>query len=287
MRSASRDSRVAMVGASSLLGKEILNVLKERGFPASQVSELSAEGGAPEIPILDVEEKPLPLVKGESLEEDEYDFVFIASRAQSAEGKRWFHEHFEESAEAPAAGKGRTGRWVIDAAGCAPPSMKGWALSIPSLDPRQDNLVRAASEGSRFFASPHAAAIVISHLLLRLAASLSVQRAVVEVFNPASELGPEAIDELQKQTVSLLSFQQLPQDFFGVQTAFNMIPRLGGKGRENFLDLEERIRQEVKQILAGQAPAVRLVQSPAFYSLAFSFYVETAHGLTAAKVEQA
>lgn len=287
MRSASRDSRVAMVGASSLLGKEILNVLKERGFPASQVSELSAEGGAPEIPILDVDEEPLPLVQDESREVGEYDFIFLASRAQSAEGKRWLHERFEKSAEtAPAGGRG-AGHWVIDAAGCVSTAMKGRALSVPSLDPRQDNLVRAASEGSRLFASPHAAAIVISQLLLRLAASLSVQRAVVEVFNPASELGPEAIDELQKQTVSLLSFQQFSQDFFGAQTAFNMIPRLGGEGRESFLDLEERIRQELKQILTGQAPAVRLVQSPVFYSLAFSLYVETAHGLTAAKVEQA
>lgn len=288
MKSAFEECRVAMLGASSLLGKEILTLFKEKGFPASQVAELSAEGGAPEIPIVDVEEDPLPLVKGESLEPGEYDFVFLASRPDSAEGKRWFAEHFENGAGEPASGNAGSA-WIIDAAGYASPAVKGRALSIPSLDPRQDSLVKATSEGSRFFISPHAATIVISHLALRLAASLAIERAVVQVFNPASELGPEAIEELQKQTLSLLSFQQPPQDFFGAQTAFNVIPRLGGKGRKSFLNLEARIRQELKSFLTGQAPlpSLRLVQSPSFYSLAFSIYAEAAQNLTVAKIEQA
>ncbi|HLI29666.1 MAG TPA: hypothetical protein VKV79_01040, partial [Terriglobia bacterium] len=59
-----RDTRVAMTGAGTLLGKEILSVLKERNFPTSRVIELESGEELPGIPILDLEDEALPVLGG-------------------------------------------------------------------------------------------------------------------------------------------------------------------------------------------------------------------------------
>jgi aspartate-semialdehyde dehydrogenase len=151
-------------------------------------------------------------------------------------------------------------------------------LSVPFLE-RIRQLADTAGPplDSRFYASPHPAAIVLSALLLRLAARFPLQSAVALIFFPASEMGSGAIEELQKQTVNLLSFQKIPRNVFGAQLAFNLLAQLGGKHAAELTEIESRIRGQLRQYLGGRVPlpAVRLCQAPVFYSLAFSLYVET------------
>ena len=47
--------RVAVVGASSLLGKELLTVLEERGFPVARLITLGPGEEEPELPIVDLD----------------------------------------------------------------------------------------------------------------------------------------------------------------------------------------------------------------------------------------
>jgi aspartate-semialdehyde dehydrogenase len=119
---------------------------------------------------------------------------------------------------------------------------------------------------------------------LRLAERYPLKSVVVQIFGPASEFGPQAIEELQKQTVSLLSFQRFPQTVFGAQLAFNMLPRLGRSRspRSTLLEAEKRIQRQLRIYLGGKAPlpALRFIQAPVFHSLAFSMYLETAEQAT-------
>ena len=46
--------RVAVIGASSLLGKELLAVLEERNFPVAELVTVSGEPGEPDLPIVDL-----------------------------------------------------------------------------------------------------------------------------------------------------------------------------------------------------------------------------------------
>lgn len=139
-----------------------------------------------------------------------------------------------------------------------------------------------------FHISPHPAAIILSALLLRLAARFTLNAAVAQVIAPASEFGPLAIDELQRQTSGLLSFQKIPQAVFGAQLAFNLLPRIG-HGRSigrtparpgGLAGIDHRIREQIRAYLHNQAlqPALRVLQAPVFHSLACSLYVETAEG---------
>jgi aspartate-semialdehyde dehydrogenase len=124
--------------------------------------------------------------------------------------------------------------------------------------------------------------------LLRLASRVELSTAVAHVFSPVSHLGPRAIEELQKQTVNLLSFQKAPRAVFGAQLAFNLLPQLAGSGSAALDALQTRLCGEIDRYLAGRAPtlALRLLQAPVFYSLAISLYVETAVAINPARAAE-
>ncbi len=275
-----RDTRVAMAGAGTLLGKEILAVLKERSFPASSVVELDSLHEPTEAAVVDLEGNALPVLGGET-EAGPFDFIFVAA-APPASGKKrlWAERLAGPSGSAPP--------FLIDVARALQEPADA-AISIPSLDQSFGSVAAAARRGVRFFVSPHTAVIVLGSLIAPVARRLQLERVIAQIFNPASELGPAAIEELQKQTVNLLSFQQMPREVFDAQLAFNLAPRLGRKARGGFANQEVRIRSELRRILEGRAPvpSVRLIQVPMFYSLALSLYVQAAAPLKAAEVEEA
>jgi aspartate-semialdehyde dehydrogenase len=279
MKSGTGEFRGAVMGASSLLGKELLTVLEDRQFPFSQLLKIEANDAGeaePEPPILDLSEQAYPSISDEEASRADLDFVFLAARP-----RQW------PAVLGHADGSGPSRTVVIDLAGAAGAEpvapARDWLLSIPSL--QGDRLGDWVTGQPPLFRSAHPAVIVISSLLVRLAAHFPLESAVAQVYSPASEIGPSAIEELQKQTVDLLRFQKIPTATFGAQLAFNLLPRLGrarrggsAPYRDALTDLEARIRSELRQYLEGRVPlpAVRLVQAPVFYSLAFSLYVEMA-----------
>src|SRR5208282_975448 len=80
MKTSPQGYRIAVVGASSLLGKELLNVLEEHHFPFSRLLTFSDDQDDLELPILDLSEglKTSPL--DEQVTASELDFAFIAAR---------------------------------------------------------------------------------------------------------------------------------------------------------------------------------------------------------------
>jgi aspartate-semialdehyde dehydrogenase len=291
MNSLDRSYRVAVVGASSLLGKELIATLKERNFPVSQIVRMASEAPDPELPILDLDgtaEDLLPLPQ-EEVKQSELDFAFLASRPRAGGASpAWLRDPGsasrctvidlgDELGESRAEGTGKAGDWV---------------LSAPFLD--REFPAASGPPESRRFVSAHPASIILSVLLLRLSRSVLIEHAVAHVFGPVSEIGPRAIEELQRQTVNLLSFQKIPEAVFGSQLAFNVLPRLGRhrRGTQNYrdelIDLDRHVRSQLRNYLAGRAslPALRVVQAPVFYSLAVSLYLETARAVSSEFVAQ-
>jgi aspartate-semialdehyde dehydrogenase len=261
MKSAGYD--VAVIGASSLLGKELLAVLEERNFPVAEVTTVSGEPGEPDLPIVDLSRGRRAASDYQDEIPTRFDFAFIAAGHQGLAS--WIERAGRERHSSMGA------RAVIDLCSSVSPAATA-PLRIPSAA-AQDS---SAGKGLHLIVAPHAATLIISALLSRLAARFRVRSAVAQIFSPASEMGPRAIDELQKQTVNLLSFQKVPREAFGAQIAFNLLPRLG-TGFEKADALESRVRDELTAYLGGRAPvpAVRLVQVPVFYSTAVSLYAET------------
>ena len=127
----------------------------------------------------------------------------------------------------------------------------------------------------------HPAAIAIALFLRRLEMQDPVRRSVIQVFAPASELGVQGVEELQQQTVSLLSFKQMPKAIFDTQLSFNLLAQYGEEAPQKLEELEMRIERHLATLLAlpgdgdgAPMPSIRLIQAPVFHGYSFSAWVE-------------
>jgi aspartate-semialdehyde dehydrogenase len=127
----------------------------------------------------------------------------------------------------------------------------------------------------------HPAAIALALLLRRLQAHDPIQRSVVQILAPASEHGTAGVEELQQQTVSLLSFKNMPRAVFDTQLGFNMLARYGEEAPTALEESELRIERHLATLLdwAGEGegapmPSLRLIQAPVFHGYSFSAWVE-------------
>jgi aspartate-semialdehyde dehydrogenase len=252
--------RVAIAGASSLLGKELKTCLEESHFPAIDVrlvdeefiaGTLTESGGEPAVI--------------ETVSEDSFEGVRFAFFTGSAEFSR---RHADEAR--------RAGAVVMDLGGgfAGDPNARPW---IPALDLALASPIDSSPrrEAQSLFAVPSApsdAAICISAAL----APAGLDRLAMTILQPVSEYGPDAVEELESQVVKLLSFQPVSQVLFDTQVAFNLVSRYGPETRIKLADARERIAGEARRYLAGRVPvpAIQLIQAPVFYSHAFAAYAQ-------------
>lgn len=127
----------------------------------------------------------------------------------------------------------------------------------------------------------HPAAIALALFLRRLHAGDPIRRSIIHVFAPASEQGAKGVEELQQQTISLLSFKSMPQAVFDTQLSFNMLARYGEEAPVQLLESELRIERHLASLLdlpgdgeGAPMPSLRVVQAPVFHGYSFSAWVE-------------
>ena len=258
--------RVAIVGASSLRGKELKQVLEDRHFPASDIILLdeSVMAGT----LTEAAGEPTFI---RALEEDSFEgarFVFFAGSAADAE-RNW------RAAQ-------RAGATVIDLTGAVAASQDGapsiaWIPSLASVLPLQTALgANGASRPAAYF-SP-ATSVIIACTLAAALAQFQARRVVLLMFPPVSERDQEGIEELENQTASLLSFREAAQPVFDAQVAFNLLARYGEGSKLRLADMRNAIARDAARCLDGRAPvpAIQLVQAPVFYGYAFAAYAEFA-----------
>ncbi len=250
--------RAAIVGAASLKGKEVAEMLNERNFPAVDVRLLDDDEALGQLEAMGDEVTFIQRIHPEQFEH--VDFTFFASN-QDATRKNWKGARDAGSAiidlsvaleEEP--GANVRSPWVERERGQTPP---------PELQPGPCIV-------------PHPMAVTLALLLLRASRAATIRRAIAQIFEPASEHGQKGMDELHQQTLNLLSFQPLPKDVFDVQVAFNMIARYGQKSEPSLDSIEARIPRHYRKIAGDAAPqpSVLLVQAPTFHGYALSLFVE-------------
>jgi aspartate-semialdehyde dehydrogenase len=137
----------------------------------------------------------------------------------------------------------------------------------------------------------HPAATAIAMVLKRLHANYPIARTVVHIFEPASEYGTAGIEELQQQTVNLLSFQPVPKKIFDTQLAYAMLAQLGSEAPVPLNELEDRIERHLASLLERMdgvpMPSLRLIQAPVFHGYSFSFWIEFEEAPSASDIEDA
>jgi aspartate-semialdehyde dehydrogenase len=127
----------------------------------------------------------------------------------------------------------------------------------------------------------HPAAIALALFLRRLQVNDPIARSVIHIYVPASEHGAAGVEELQQQTVSLLSFKSLPKSIFDAQSSFSMLAQYGDEAPVKLEDIELRIERHLATLLdlpgdgaGAPMPSLRVVQAPVFHGYSFSAWVE-------------
>ena len=161
----------------------------------------------------------------------------------------------------------------------------GARLRAPMVEPEDYD---APEEAVQVIAHP--AAIAIALVLGRIHAVHPVRRAVIHVFEPASERGAPGVEELQQQTVGLLSFKGQPKKVFDEQLSFNLLARYGEEAPVPLEAAETRVERHLATLLsladtAVPMPSVRLIQAPVFHGHSFSCWVEFEDNPGVAEVE--
>jgi aspartate-semialdehyde dehydrogenase len=266
--------RVAIVGASSLLGKELKQVLEDRNFPATDVvlldespmaGTLTEAGGEPTFI--------------RALEEDSFEgaqFAFFAGSA--ADGQRNWKA--AQSSKAT----------VIDFTGAVAASGEAAKSSIPSLHWTIDYRPSSEAAGNAAnlpYASPSTPVIIACTLVAGLKA-FDAQRLSVTLFPPVSERGQAGIDELESQSASLLSFHEIEKSVFDTQVAFNLLTGYGEASKPTLAETRTVVARDVAGFVKGRGPvpAIQLVQAPVFYGYAFSAFAELKSPLDPAQIEK-
>lgn len=257
--------RVALQGPASLLGRQLAQSLEESNFPVAQLIELDARGDEPDLPVIDLQARQSEWEPSATAQGCEFTLV-----ASTPAGKDW-------NALRTAWGRGPEEEddrgFVIIA--CDPPTgTPPGELRIPFLDLAVPDDSARAMRG--YFVSPHPGTILLSAILLPLSARFTVRSAVANLFVPASTLGARGVEELQNQSIKLLSFQRFPKTVFDAQLAFNMLPRLGDEAQPTLAAAQTRIQQEIERLLGEYvpSPAIRVLPSPVFHSTTLSLYIE-------------
>ena len=261
--------RIGIVGASSLAGRELADVLAESTLAGATLVLLDDEEAAGQITATGDEAAVI-----QRLDESSYegmDFAFFTGSTAVARAQ-W------QSAR-------KAGASIVDLTH-ALEGETGVPVRGPWIEEALKGKTAGLDLGTHAVVAAHPAAVMLGLVAARLAAKMQVAGVAATVLEPVSEHGQAAMDELHQQTVNLLSFQTLPRDQYDAQIAFNLLPSLGEGAK---VTGRERIAGQYAKLSAGRLPelTVQLVYAPVFHGYTVSALVELAEPATVEEVEAA
>lgn len=123
----------------------------------------------------------------------------------------------------------------------------------------------------------HVAAVMLGIVASRLSAAFGRIHLAATVLEPASQQGSRGLDEMHQQTINLLGFHSLPQEIYDAQVAFNLRVAAGTSAKFDMTKISATIRHHLSAI-AGEsiasAVSFQLVQAPVFHAYTMSIYVQ-------------
>ncbi|HYD17699.1 MAG TPA: aspartate-semialdehyde dehydrogenase [Patescibacteria group bacterium] len=221
--------KVAVVGATGNVGREMLNVLSTREFPVSEVIALaSARSAGSEISF--GEDNTL---KVQNL--DKFNFKGVDIVLSSAGAK--ISENFAPNAT-------KAGAVVIDNTSFFRMD-KDVPLVVPEVNP--DAIKGYKKKG--IIANPNCSTIQMVVALKPLHDLATIKRVVVATYQSVSGAGKEAMDELFNQTKGLYSSDMPKREIFSKQISFNLIPQIDKFMDDGYTKEEWKMVVETKKIL--------------------------------------
>jgi aspartate-semialdehyde dehydrogenase len=237
--------RIAVVGATSLIGEAVIDELGARKFLYSELHALEDErtGG----PTIGDDDKKLTVGNVAAFDFSRTDLVFFCGRAALS-------ERYAEAAAAHA--------WVIDGS-AAFRARADVPLVVCDVNPGA--LRGLGTHG--LIALPGSASVALATALAPLHAVAALTRVEVATYHAVSGSGRGAMEELAGETVAMLSGRKARGRAFGKQIAFNVIPHVDTLEGDGVAREERRLWEETRRVLGAPELAINAtaVRVPVFF----------------------
>src|SRR5688572_27021846 len=220
--------KIAVVGATGNVGREMFEILAERGFPADEVVALASRRSVG----VDVSYGNRTL-KVKALEH--YDFSdtdICLMSAGSAVSKEWSPK------------VGAQGCVVIDNS-----SFWRYDADVPLIVPGVNADAIEGFKKKNIIANPNCSTAQLVVALKPLHDRASIKRVVVATYQSVSGAGKEAMDELFSQTRAIFSAETPESEKFTKRIAFNVIPHIDVFMEDGSTREEWKMSAETKKIL--------------------------------------
>jgi len=258
----SRELRVALVGATGVLGSEVLAVLSESSLAIGELVPVATDRALGQEIEFRGETCP---VETELPDLGGVDLLFLcAPAAASLDFARRAIR-----AEVP----------CIDASG-ALAAAEDLPLAVAALVPPAD--------ASPLVVAPPGSALAWALALAPLAAHAGLERVVGVAVEAASWGGRQGIESLYRESIAIFNQEELPSpDVFGRPVAFDCIPTLGEVSSGGATGREELLARSVARLLGGEVRvAATVIQVPAFIGYGASLAIETRRPLDPKQAEE-
>ena len=259
----SKGWRVAVLGATGLVGDTMITVLEERDFPISELYPLASSRSLGKS--VKFKGKSYPVIDVEGFDFSKADIGLFSAGA-------------EVSAKyAP----------IAAAAGCVVidnTSQFRYQDDIPLVVPEVNPHAIAQYRKHGIIANPNCSTIQMLVALKPLHDAAGIERINVATYQSVSGAGKEAVDELAFQTAELLNGRPVEAKVIAKQIAFNCVPQIDKFQDNGYTKEEMKMFWETQKIMEDKTILVNAtaVRVPVFFGHSEVVHIETRTKLTAA-----
>ena len=226
--------RLAVVGATGNVGREMLNILEEVNFPVDEIHAVASRKSIGRE--VSFGERILKCKDVETFDFSKVDIVLMS--VSGSFSKIW----------SPKIGK--QGPVVID-------NSSAWRMDpdVPLIVPEVNPEAADGFRKKNIIANPNCSTAQLVVALKPLHDAATIKRVVVSTYQSVSGAGKEGMDELWDQTKAIYMLGPTDPKKFPKQIAFNVIPFIGQFGDDGYTDEEQKMWNETHKILD---PAIKL-----------------------------
>ncbi len=252
--------KVAVVGATGNVGREMLNCLAGREFPADQVIALaSLKSTGKKLSFGD------QILKVQALEEYDFDGTDIALFSAGSK--------VSEKYALIAAKKGCV---VIDNS-----SYFRMDPDVPLIVPEVNIEALKGYRKKNIIANPNCSTLQLVVALKPLHDKATIKRVIVSTYQSVSGAGKKAMDELFSQTKAKYMNNSIPAQALPKVIAFNIIPQIDSFAEDDYTKEEWKMHNEIKKILDPNIElSATCVRVPVFVGHSESVYIEFENNIT-------
>lgn len=257
--------RVAVLGATGLVGETMIKVLEERGFPVEQLYPLASNRSLGKT--VRFKGSKLPVLEVDTFDFSQADIGLFSAGASVSQ---------EFAPKAAAAGC-----IVIDNT-----SQFRYDEEIPLVVPEVNPHAIAQHKKHGIIANPNCSTIQLVVVLKPIHDLAGIERINVATYQSVSGAGREAVEELAVQTVALMQGKgPVEPGVIPKQIAFNCVPHIDEFQENGYTKEEMKMVWETRKIL--EDPLIRVnataVRVPVFFGHSEAVHIETRRKITAAQ----